>query len=195
MSEDIDDMEPIRAERQTVRFFDGLEVDGYRMPNGEFRVGLASASRVIGFDRDWLSDVIKGQTPRTLKALQDIGFSENIRKVSAQSNQGNWLDDRTIGLDDFNSCIIYGTQRKRLPAIALNKSFTRLSLLDFFRDAFGEPPLSIKEKRRLFYEMYAATISPDDWRKMDRQDILRLALPGDESHLKDGRWNQWDDEE
>ena len=182
-------MEPIRAERQTVRFFDGLEVDGYRMPNGEFRVGLASASRIIGFNRDWLTDVIDGETPRTLKELQGIGFSENIQKVTAQSNRGNWLDDRTIDLDDFNSCIIYGTQSKRPSAIALNKAFTRLSLMDFFREAFGEPPLSIAEKRRLFYETYAASISPENWRQMDREDILRLALPGDEPQLQDGIWN------
>ena len=45
----IDDNEPIRAERATVRFFDGLEVDGYRMPNGEFRVGLTGASLVLGY--------------------------------------------------------------------------------------------------------------------------------------------------
>ncbi|MEG4805843.1 hypothetical protein QUB63_35295 [Microcoleus sp. ARI1-B5] len=50
-------------------------------------------------------------------------------------------------------------------------------------------PLTIDEKRRLFYEAYAATISPEDWRQMDREDILRLALPGDEPHLLWGLWN------
>ncbi len=74
-------------------------------------------------------------------------------------------------------------------------SLTRVALNDFFRDAFGEPPLSIEEKRRLFYEAYAATISPEEWRRMDRQDILRLAFPGDETHLKDGAWNAWTDDE
>ncbi|MEG5251302.1 hypothetical protein QUB67_34795 [Microcoleus sp. ARI1-A1] len=62
-------------------------------------------------------------------------------------------------------------------------------LNDFFVDAFGEMPLTIDEKRRLFYEAYAATISPEDWRQMDREDILRLALPGDEPHLLWGLWN------
>jgi hypothetical protein len=28
-------------------------------------------------------------------------------------------------------------------------------------------------------------------REMDREDILRLALPGDESHLRWGFWNAW----
>lgn len=44
-------MDVIRSERQRVPFFEGLEVDGYRMPNGEFRVGLAGASRVLGGER------------------------------------------------------------------------------------------------------------------------------------------------
>jgi hypothetical protein len=30
---------------------------------------------------------------------------------------------------------------------------------------------------------------------MDKQDILKLALPGDEPHLKKGRWNDWKDDD
>ncbi|MBE9118776.1 hypothetical protein IQ249_25255, partial [Lusitaniella coriacea LEGE 07157] len=80
-------------------------------------------------------------------------------------------------------------------ALALQLSLTEVALNDFFRDAFDEPPLSIAEKRRLFYETYAATISPEDWRKMDREEILKLALPGDEPHLLWGLWNEWKGED
>ncbi|MGL5719924.1 MAG: hypothetical protein ACRCYP_03920, partial [Alphaproteobacteria bacterium] len=66
----------------------------------------------------------------------------------------------------------------------------KLALIDFFRDAFGEPALSIEEKRRLFYETYAASISPEEWMFMNKEDILRLALPGDEPHFQEGRWNE-----
>jgi hypothetical protein len=184
--------ELIRAERATVIFFDGLTVDGYRMPDGEFRVGLRGVSIALGYEREWLADVVNLKTPRTAKALQAIGFSENIQEVSAQSSQGNVFEDRTIGLDDFNTCIIYAIQSKKKAAIALNRAFTKLALVDFFKEAFDEPPLTIKEKRQLFYETYAATISPQDWRTMDKQDIIRLALVGDEPHLEDGRWNAWD---
>ncbi|AFZ15758.1 hypothetical protein Cri9333_5003 (plasmid) [Crinalium epipsammum PCC 9333] len=186
--------EPIKAERATVEFFDGLTVDGYRMPDGEFRIGLAGASRILGYSDRWLRDAVTGETPRTAKALEGIGFSENIEKVLGQSNQGNQFEDTTINLDDFNCCIIYGVQAKRKAAIALQKSFTKLALNDFFRDAFGEPPLSIEQKRDLFYKTYAASISPEDWRTMDKQEILRLALPGDEPHLRRGKWNSWSDD-
>src|SRR4028119_2308010 len=70
----IDDNEPIRAERATVRFFDGLEVDGYRMPSGEFRVGLEGTSRVLGFAPNWLYLTLSRNGGRTLKTLQGYGF-------------------------------------------------------------------------------------------------------------------------
>lgn len=181
--------EPIKAERQTVVFFDGLQVDGYRMPNGEFRIGLAGVSRTLGYGREWLSDAVDLKSPRTVEALRGLGFTENIQKVSARSPQGNFIDDRTINLDDFNSCIIYAVQRKKKAAIALNRAFTKLALIDFFKEAFGEPALTIEEKRQLFYEEYAKSISPEDWRQMDREEIIRLALSGDEPQLKDGLWN------
>jgi len=46
--------EPIRAERRLVPFFEGLEVEGYRMPDGEYRVGIEGASQVLGYARNWL---------------------------------------------------------------------------------------------------------------------------------------------
>jgi hypothetical protein len=42
----------IRAERSSVEFFDGLLVDGYRMPNGEFRVGITGVSEILGYGRE-----------------------------------------------------------------------------------------------------------------------------------------------
>ncbi len=179
-------MNIIRAERQTVKFFEGLEVDGYRMPSGEFRVGLEGASFVLGYKRNWLGRVLKGGS--TIKTLQGLGFSEQIEKVVSQTVRGD-REAQTIGLHDFNRLILYAASRGKKAALALQLSLTQVALNDFFRDAFGEPPLSIEEKRRLFYETYAATISPEDWREMDREDILRLALSGDEPHVRWGLWN------
>lgn len=187
--------EPIKAEHCLVPFFEGLEVDGYYTPSGEYRIGLESASRVLGYDRRWLGRVFKRESGRTLKALQGIGFSAKTEKLAAQSKQGNWVNSNTISLDDFNRTIVYAVSDKKKPALALQLSFTKVSLTDFFIFAFGHQPLSIEDKRRLFYEEYAKTISPDNWRTMDRIDILRLALPGDEEHLSDGLWNDFDDED
>lgn len=178
-------MEPIRAERATVSFFDGLEVDGYRMPNGEFRVGIAGAGQVLGYGSNWLGRVLE-RGGNTLKALQGLGFTEETQKVVTNSGR----PPETISLRDFNRLISYAVFDKKKAALALQLALTELSLVDFFRDSFGEPPLSIAQKREAFYEAYAQTIRPEDWRSMDREEIVRLALPGDEEQFKDGLWNQ-----
>ncbi|NJL91560.1 MAG: hypothetical protein HC916_18590 [Coleofasciculaceae cyanobacterium SM2_1_6] len=183
-------MEPIRAERQTVRFFDGLEVDGYRMPNGEFRVGITGASRVLGYPDNWLYRIlITGESRKQNQALQGLGFTQETLKIVSETIRGD-REAETISLRDFNRLISYAVFDGKKAALALQLSLTEVALNDFFVDAFGEPPLSIEEKRRLFYEAYAATISPENWREMDREDILRLALPGDEPQLQDGIWNE-----
>jgi hypothetical protein len=182
--------EVIKAERQTVRFFDGLEVDGYRLPDGEFRVGLTGASLVLGYAKNWLGRVLS-RGGNAVKALRGYGFTEKVEKVVTRSIRGGGGEAETISLDDFNLLILYAASNGKKAALALQLSLTKVALNDFFVDAFGEPPLTIEEKRRLFYEAYAATISPENWREMDREDILRLALPGDESHLRWGFWNAW----
>jgi hypothetical protein len=175
----------IRAERATVTFFNGLSVDGYRMPNGEFRVGVTGASEVLGYGREWLGRVLT-RGGNTLKTLQGLGFTEEIQKVATKSGR----PPETISLRDFNRLISYAVFDGKRPALALQLALTEVALNDFFRDAFGEPPLSISEKRQLFYEAYARTISPENWRQMDREEIIRLALPGDEEPLQEGRWNE-----
>lgn len=174
-------MSVIRAERQTVQFFEGLQVDGYRMPDGEFRVGIAGAGRVLGYDRNWLGRVLD-RGGNTLKALQGLGFTEQTVRIVIETSRGD-REAQTISLRDFNRLISYAVFDGKRAALALQLALTEVALNDFFRDAFGDVPLSIDEKRQLFYEAYAATISPEDWRQMDREDILRLALPGDEPPL------------
>lgn len=181
-------MEPIRAERAAVTFFNGLVVDGYRMPDSEFRVGITSACRVLGYPDNWLYLALQGRSRKRLKTLQGLGFTEETKQIVSETSRGDRLAE-TIGLRDFNRLISYAVFDGKKAALALQLALTEVALNDFFRDAFGEPPLSIDEKRNLFYEAYARTISPEDWKSMDRQEILKLALPGDEPHLDEGRWN------
>ncbi|MFM7427422.1 MAG: hypothetical protein ACKO7W_20885 [Elainella sp.] len=60
-------MEPIKAERATITFFEGLQVDGYRLPDGEFRIGITGASLVLGFPRNWLYRILNGESRNQLK--------------------------------------------------------------------------------------------------------------------------------
>ncbi len=79
--------EIIRVERQTVRFFDGLEVDGYRLPSGEFRVGLTGASLVLGYKENWLRRVL-GRGGTALNALRGLGFTEQLAEVVRETFRG-----------------------------------------------------------------------------------------------------------
>lgn len=179
----------IKAERATVTFFNGLSVDGYKMPNGEFRVGVTGASRVLGYPDNWLFRILRGESRKQLESLQGLGFTQETAKIVSETARGE-REAQTIGLRDFNRLISYAVFDGKRPALALQLALTEVALNDFFRDAFGEPPLSIEEKRQLFYEAYARTISPENWRQMDREEIVRLALPGDEERFQDGRWNE-----
>ena len=193
-------MDTIKVERKPVPFFEGLKIDGYKMPSGEFRVGLTGASEVLGYGKNWLgrvlvkgrgleNDGIKPEKRGTLAALRKIGFTEQVKTIGVDSIKGGGSEAETISLDDFNRLIAYAVSKGKKAALALQLSLTMVALNDFFRDAFGEPPLSIEQKRKLFYETYAASISPEHWREMDREDILKLAMEGDEPHLRNGRWN------
>ncbi|MDJ0577977.1 MAG: hypothetical protein QNJ65_22810 [Xenococcaceae cyanobacterium MO_234.B1] len=51
--------QPIKAIRAKIVFCEGLEVDGYQMPNGEYRVGLSSASKANGYSEEWLRQALK----------------------------------------------------------------------------------------------------------------------------------------
>jgi hypothetical protein len=188
------EMEPIRAERQTVTFFDGLQVDGYRMPNGEFRVGVTGASIVLGYSENWLSRLLGRETGTSIKTLRGLGFTEETRKVVSETNRGD-REAQTINLRDFNRLISYAVFDGKRAALALQLALTEVALNDFFRDAFGEPPLSIDEKRQIFYESYAATIRPEDWRQMDREDILRLAILGDGTRRDEIEEEFWEGED
>lgn len=192
---DSDAVEPIKAQREAVRFFDGLEVDGYKMPDGEFRVGLAGASRVLGYAPNWLSRALNQETGTSMKVLRSLGFTEEIKKVVTQTVRGP-REAPTVSLRDFNRLIIYAVSKGKKAALALQLSLTEVALNDFFVDAFGEPPLSIDEKRNLFFKTYAASISPLEWMYQDKLEIVRLALAGDEPQYKNGHWNDsiiWDD--
>jgi hypothetical protein len=183
-------MEPIRGERETVTFFDGLQVDGYRMPNGEFRVGLTGASVVLGYSENWLSRLLDRETGTSLKALRGLGFTEETQKVVSETRRGD-REAQTISLRDFNRLISYAVFDGKKAALALQLALTELSLTDFFRDAFGEAALNIDEKRQLFYKAYAATISPEEWRQMDKEDILRIAIIGEgnrRNEIEEGFW-------
>ena len=168
----------IKAERATVKFFDGLEIDGYRMPDGEFRVSITGASVLLGFSKEWLGRAVS-RGGNAVKALQGLGFSGQTQKLVTQSIRGGGGTANTISLVDFQRIMLYGVQQNKPQAIALQMGLTGMALTDFFRDAFGMRPLSIDEKRDQLYKTFAATLTAQDWLDWDRSDAKAI-----DDHLK-----------
>ena len=158
-----------RAERATIEFCDGLSVDGYRMPDGEFRVGITSASLIAGFAEDYLRKAFSDSSPR-FKALQAAGFSGKSEVLTRVTKTGT-RDERTISLKDFQRFIRFADKKGNASAGAILDALVEMSLTDFFRDGFGEKPLTIEEKRQAFYSAYAASINWLEEDKNDRQEL------------------------
>lgn len=104
-------MNIVRSERATVRFFDGLSIDGYRMPDGEFRVSMSGASVLIGFAPNWLIRTISRGATKA-KALQGLGFSGQVKEVSFDTGTGGISRASTISLDDFKILFEYALKTK-----------------------------------------------------------------------------------
>lgn len=171
-------------ERATVYFTTDLSVDGYLMPNGEFRVGITGASEVLGFAKNWLGRVTRTEA-KTLKALQGLGF-KGLQEVGKVMGETGSQSVTTISLNDFSLLILYAAMQGKKQAIALQLSLTQMSLKDFFYFSFGKEPLSFEEKRKAFYQDFAKTI---DWFKEDQQDVLvieehQLFLEGSFNHIE-----------
>ncbi len=177
-------MDLTRFQRATVH--SEVSVEGYKSPDGEYRVGLSGASEAVGYERTWVLQVVQKQT-KTLKALQGMGFTGCM--VEGQiADRGEGIRGasriKTISLDDFSLLIIYAAAKGKPPAIALNRALVKMSLYDFFCNAFGDRLLTFEEKLGIFYKAYAETI---DWLADDRLEIEALALPGDPPELIN--WN------
>lgn len=75
--------ESIKAVTATIQLSDALPLDGYMIPDGEFRAGIVGTSVLLGYQRDWFL-VLPSKAPNKLKALQEAGFRYKPQPVSIQ---------------------------------------------------------------------------------------------------------------
>lgn len=155
-----------RAERSTIKFCEGVEVDGYRMPNGDFRVGKVGASVAVGYAKNYLTEVEK-KSPKQLKALRDAGFTGLEEFVELDHIRGGGTTASTLNLPDFRKLILFAASKGKPQAVALLNAILDTGLEDWFRLSFGQEQLTLEEKRERFYKSYAATIN---WLEEDRQE-------------------------
>lgn len=168
--------EPIRAIATTVRLSDTLEIDGYLMPDEEFRAGIVGTSLLLGYQRDWFL-VLPSKAPQKLKALQAEGFRYDPVSVKIQrKGRGGATKAQTINLKELTLIIAVEAQAGNKRAIAIQSAFTLEGFDSRFRDAFGKPQLSSDAKRKLFgmtFEEYLEALAEN------RAELEALRLPAD----------------
>ena len=159
----------IIAQRATVRFAEGFQVDGYLLPNEEFRTSTTGASELVGYERSWLSQVVT-RRPKTLEALREEGYTGCQLPVRVTSNnlRGSSLVE-TISLDDLNALIAYAAYEGKKPAKDLSRALRKSTLVDYFRSAFGLKELTFDERRAIIEEVLS----------YNRQEVEEQFLPGD----------------
>ncbi|MDJ0579038.1 hypothetical protein [Crocosphaera sp.] len=159
----------IKAKRATVEFCPGVTVDGYMLPNGEFRVGVTGASRAVGYSKQWLSQV-HTRNGKTLKDLHLKGFTGSRSEVSVdRDGVSGSSKTSTISLSDFRELIKYAAiVGQKSQALGILDALLDIGIEDYFRLSFGVNQMTLEEKRAKFYQTYAATIN---WLEEDREDF------------------------
>ena len=167
----------IKAVTATIQLSDTLSIDGYMMPDGEFRAGIVGASVLLGYQRNWFL-VLPSKAPNKLKALEDNGFRYDPLPVNIQrQGRGGATKAQTISLKDLATLITVEALQGNKRAIALQASFTLEGIDSRFRDAFGVQQRTADEKRQFFgmtYEQYLEALAEN------RAELEELRLLGDD---------------
>ena len=158
----------IKAQRATIKYMEGISVDGYMMPNGEFRVGLVGASLALGYAKQWLTQVLTRVGGDTFKSLQGIGFTGFSEEIDIDAIKGGGVRAKTISLADWQRLKIYAAQQGKQKAIALLTFQGFTSDADLFADSFNVTRHTVSEKWELYYKEFAASL---DWQEEDREDV------------------------
>lgn len=92
--------EIIRVEHQTVRFFDGLEVDGAPFAQRGISRGTDESQPAVGLGVRIGCAAFGRRGGTALNALRGLGFTEQIEEVVRETSRGD-RPVRTIGLLRF----------------------------------------------------------------------------------------------
>jgi hypothetical protein len=161
----------VRAERAPFKLtpHPKHELMFYRLPSGEKRVGMSSASTVCGFNSAYLSNSSKSGSNR-FKTLLGLGFTGHRVPVSVSHEIGSGATrSETLSLEDFGKFLEFAAfEVGSEQAMAIVRGLIGVSLETIARQAFGEEALTLEEIRRHLCREYAKTI---DWTKEDQMDF------------------------
>jgi hypothetical protein len=170
----------IKSQRATIEYVEGISVDGYMMPNGEFRVGMVGASLALGYAENWLYRLTTREG-KALKALQGIGYTGLPLDAELDSINGGGTKATTISLSDWQRLKIYAAQQGKMKAVALLAYQSLSSDADLFTDAFALPRWTVEQKRAMYCAELAKNINwleedRQEWRVIEDQELFLLSL-------------------
>lgn len=139
--------------------------------NNVFYFTQSSASLALGFGRNWISETASKTTGRTAKTLRGFGFKPVGLTGSFQRGGTGNVSAKLIDLDQFALLSLYAASKGKAEAIAIQLALTKMSLVDFCRDAFGQEQETIEQKRARFYKDVAKAIN---WLMADREDVAMI---------------------
>jgi len=170
--------ESVKAVGAAIQLSDTLSIDGYMLPDGEFRAGIAGASVLLGHGKDWFNR-LASRGPEKLKALQSGGFTGRLQPVTIPRDSGLRGASRaqTISLKDLAALITVEALSGNKRAIALQAAFTLEGLDGRFRETFGVQQRTADERRRFFGMTYGEFLEA---LAENREELEALRLPGDD---------------
>ena len=169
--------ESIKATRATIQLSDTLSIDGYMLPDGDFRAGIVGTSVLLGYQRDWFL-VLPSRAPDKLKALKDSGFRYDPQTVFIQrQGRGGATKAQTISLRELTTLITFEALSGNKRAIALQAAFTLEGLDGRFRETFGVQQRTADERRQFFGMTYGEFLEA---LAENREELEALRLPGDD---------------
>ena len=166
------------AMEATVKLGAGISVDGYLMPNGKFRYGLAYISVLLGYARNYYWRLLKRRvtknSPRKLKSLLGKGFTGyQISVRVSHDGAGGSSVAHTVSYDDFCILIEHEAETGNPKALALLTASFRELLRSRTQIAFGLSEDTLEQKQLKFQFNYQHYLE-------DRAELNDLKLPGDE---------------
>jgi hypothetical protein len=161
-------MSIVRAERVDFQVAPGYAIEFYRLPNGEKRIGQASAAMVCGLAKSYIYS-LRDSSPNRLKTLMSQGFTGSGLWVTVDREKVSGASrSNTMSLDDFKIFVSFAAfDLGKTPAKAIVRGLVGVALESIARQAFGESGLSLEEIRSMLCRDYAKTV---DWRMEDLED-------------------------
>lgn len=156
-------MDIIKAQRSVVKFSETVFVDGYLLPDGEFRVGKVGASLSLGYESNWVTRI----SGKVLKALQEEGFTGLQKVINLDAVRGGGTKAKTLSLKDYRTLIMYAASQGKPQAVAMANALIDTSLEDFFRLSFDQSPMTRTERMGMFDRSYIESIN---WKEEDEMD-------------------------